>query len=100
MKKEEIEQELNQLALQIEKMYEKCQSELTTIQFLEKQSNELIEKDNNPLLTFEERELLYKQMNALHTRLLLEKEMVMSDTPKIEKMEERVQFLESEALNL
>jgi hypothetical protein len=96
MKKEDMEQELYRLTDKVNEMLKQAKLEMSSIKFLEKQTNNLIEQFNDPRISFEEKEIIEKQMDALQQRLLLEKEMVEKNDTLVEEIDERVQFIISE----
>lgn len=69
MKKEEIEKQLVAVLEEANRLQEKCEIEMATAEFLKNEADKLLIKMSDESLTFDEKELLSKQMTAMHGRL-------------------------------
>lgn len=92
-KQQQIEKELLIILQQAEKIKENSDIQSATTEFLKKECDKLEEKAKDENLSFEEKELLSKQIRAMHGRLVNEVKTIESTIPTMDEMEKKLNHL-------
>jgi hypothetical protein len=93
MKKEDIEKQLIAVLSEADRLQEKSEIELKTAEFLKDEADKLLIKMEDKTLGFQERELLSKQMEAMHARLNREVKQFESGALQLQALEKKLDYL-------
>lgn len=94
---QKITEELLRILQEAEKLKENSDLQSETTEFLASECEKLESKTNDENLSFEEKELLSKQIVAMTKRLNNEVEIIESSIPKMDKLESKLDALIEEA---
>lgn len=98
MKKEQLEKELMCLIEESRRLTEESEMELATAEFLQKQTDGLLEKSENPYISSDERDKLHKQMLALQGKLENEIRIWKLGLPKLSILQQKLKHLSSQPI--
>lgn len=93
MKKEDIEKQLIEVLKEADCLQEKCEIEMKTAEFLKNEADKLLIKREDESLTFEQREELSKQMEAMHGRLNREVRQFENGALQLQALEKKLDYL-------
>jgi flagellar assembly factor FliW len=93
MKKEILEKELQKVLDEALKLQSASELQLATVVFLHKEADKLMAKMEDPILPYDEKEEVTKQMSALQKRLEHEMGILENDIPKMTALESRLNEL-------
>lgn len=93
MKKEALEKELFTVLEEAQQLQEKSEMVLATAEFLRNEGDKLMRKFDDSSVSYEEKELIGKQMDALKLRVDHELRSFEADCPRLNYLENRLQEL-------
>lgn len=93
MKKEQIEIEANKIISELNVLEVHSKLGFSTIKFLSAEADKLVLESKNPNLSFEERDTLCNQMDALQQRLGKENELLQVNMKKLKDVSDRFEHL-------
>lgn len=99
-KEQKIAEELLKILQEGEKLKESSDIQCATTEFLKKEAEKLEAKSKDDSLSFEEKELLAKQITAMQGRLQSEVKTIESGMPKLEALQNKINQLIEEAKKL
>lgn len=89
MNQENIERELTKITTELEVIEKSMTIEFQSVGFLSVQADILLKKVKDDSIPLDEKEQIYKQMDALYTRMKLEEKMILSRGVKVDELEKR-----------
>ena len=93
MKKVDIEKQLVAVLEEANRLQEKSEVEMATAQFLQEQADKLLAQKDDESLTFEEREKLSKQLEAMYCRLQFEIKQFENGALQLMVLEKKLNYL-------
>lgn len=93
MNQQEIEKELLLILQQAQKLQESTDLQSATTEFLRKECEKLEERAKNENLSFQETELLSKQLVAMQARIVSEVEIIEKEIPKMDELQKKIDHL-------
>jgi len=100
MNQQEIEKEILLILQQAEKLKENTDLQSATTEFLKNECQKLEERAKGENLSFEETELLSKQIVAMQARIGNEVNIIENEIPKMDEMQKKIDHLIELAKNL
>ena len=94
MKKEILEKELTKVLADANELKERADLEAATAEFLGKEADKLMIKMKDDSIPFDQKELIAKQMDALHQRMMIEIAAFENDLPKLDALDKRMNELQ------
>jgi hypothetical protein len=95
MKKENLEKQLKEVLEEALKLQSSSELQLATAAFLRGESKKLMAKMDDPMLPYDQKEEVGKQMIALQKRLECEVLILENDIPKMVALEKRMSELKA-----
>ncbi len=95
MKKEELEIELTNLTIELNKLESQALLEYETTQFLGKEADKLLLKTKDESISFEERESLHLQIDALQAKMESESRSIERGMNKLKEVSKRLAYFQS-----